>query len=69
VNRRSIRHPPVRGFKIERELPLALVYEGHRLDKGFLADIVVERTVLLELKTVEHILPLHEARRHGRISV
>jgi GxxExxY protein len=50
------------GLRIERELPLPLVYDGHRLDKGFQADIVVERTVLLELKTVEHVLPLHEAQ-------
>ena len=50
------------GLQAEREVPLPLVYEGHRLDKGFVADIIVERTVLLELKTVEHILPIHEAQ-------
>jgi GxxExxY protein len=50
------------GLQIEREIPLPLVYEGHRLDKGFQADIIVERAVLLELKTVEHILPLHESQ-------
>ena len=33
-----------------------------RLAKAFQADIIVERTILLELKTVEHILPLHEAQ-------
>jgi GxxExxY protein len=50
------------GLRIEREVALPLVYNNQRLEKAFQADIIVERTVLLELKTVEHILPLHEAQ-------
>jgi GxxExxY protein len=50
------------GLPAEREVPLPLVYQGHRLDKSFLADMIIERTVLIEFKTVEHILPLHEAQ-------
>ncbi len=50
------------GFQTEREVPIPVVYEGQRLPKGFYADIVVERTALLELKTVERILPIHEAQ-------
>jgi GxxExxY protein len=50
------------GLCAEREVPLPLVYQGHRLEKSFQADIIVERTVLIEIKTVEHILPLREAQ-------
>jgi GxxExxY protein len=50
------------GLRIEREVVIPLVYNNQHLEKAFQADIIVERTVLLELKTVEHILPLHEAQ-------
>jgi GxxExxY protein len=50
------------GLAYEREVPFAVTYQGARLDKGFVADIVVENSVLLELKSVEHILPIHEAQ-------
>jgi GxxExxY protein len=50
------------GLRIEREVALPLVYNNQCLEKAFQADVIVERTVLLELKTVEHILPLHEAQ-------
>jgi GxxExxY protein len=50
------------GIQIDREILLPLVYNNQRLEKSFQADIIVERAVLLELKTVEHILPLHEAQ-------
>ncbi len=45
-----------------REDPLPLFFDGVRLDKSYLADVIVEAAVLLELKTIEHILPLHEAQ-------
>ncbi len=50
------------GLAYEREVPFAGVYQGARLDKGFLANIVVENSVLLEIKAVDHILPVHEAQ-------
>jgi len=46
----------------EREVPLPVVYEDMRIDKGYRADIIVAQTVLLELKVVERILPVHEAQ-------
>jgi GxxExxY protein len=48
------------GHKIEREVPLPLVFEGLRLERGYQADIIVGQTVLLEIKSVERILPIHE---------
>jgi GxxExxY protein len=50
------------GLKAEREVPLPVIYEGLHLNKGYKADIIVNQTVLLELKSVEHILPIHQAQ-------
>lgn len=58
------------GFTFEREVPLALVYEDLRLNKAYFADIIVERSVLLDLKSVERILPIHalQTRTYLRLS-
>ena len=50
------------GLEFRREVPLSLIYGNERLPAGYLADIIVEHTVLLELKTVERLLPIHEAQ-------
>jgi GxxExxY protein len=45
-----------------RQVDLPLDYDGTSLDCGYRADVIVENSVILELKSVEHILPLHEAQ-------
>jgi GxxExxY protein len=45
-----------------RQVDLPLNYDGVLLDCGYRADIIVSNVVLLELKSVEHVLPLHEAQ-------
>jgi GxxExxY protein len=45
----------------ERQVDLPLDYDGVLLDCGYRADLIVKHEVILELKSVEHILPLHEA--------
>ena len=50
------------NLKVEAEVPLRLVYEDMCIDKGYRADIIVNDTVLVELKSVEHILPVHKAQ-------
>jgi GxxExxY protein len=45
-----------------RQVELPLDYRGVRLDCGYRADIIVRNEVLLELKSVEQISPLHEAQ-------
>jgi GxxExxY protein len=50
------------GLAFEREVSLPIVYEDMHIDKGYRADIIVDRMVLLELKSVEHLLPLHAAQ-------
>jgi GxxExxY protein len=51
------------GLRADRQVPLPLIFDGLRLDKAYQADIIVENTVLLELKSVERILPIHEFQR------
>ncbi|HZS47471.1 MAG TPA: GxxExxY protein, partial [Blastocatellia bacterium] len=50
------------GLKIRRQVPLPVIYKGIKLDCGYRLDIVVEETVVLELKTVEKLLPIHDAQ-------
>jgi len=46
----------------KRQVPLPVLYDDARLDCGYLADIIVDDQVILELKSVERLLPLHEAQ-------
>ena len=42
-----------RGLKVERQISIPIVWRGMRFDEGFLADIIAEGKVILELKSVE----------------
>jgi GxxExxY protein len=50
------------GIAFERQVPLPLKYRGHYLDCGYIMDLVVERQLIIELKSVEQLLPIHEAQ-------
>jgi GxxExxY protein len=50
------------GLTVERQKALPLVYKEIRLDQGYHLDLLVERTVIVELKVVERITPVHEAQ-------
>ncbi|HUB45022.1 MAG TPA: GxxExxY protein [Acetobacteraceae bacterium] len=50
------------GIAYECEAGLPLDYDGTRLDCGYRADLIVAGKVILELKSVEHISPLHEVQ-------
>ena len=50
------------GLQIERQVSLPVVYDGIKLDAGYILDIVVEDAIILELKAVETLLPIHEAQ-------
>jgi GxxExxY protein len=45
-----------------RQVDLPLDYDGVHLDCGYRADIIVNNEIILEVKSVEHVLPLHEAQ-------
>jgi len=46
-----------RGLKVERQMPVAIVFEGIKFDEGFRADLIVEDKVIVELKSVEKVIP------------
>ena len=46
----------------ERQEPLPVIYKGVRLESGYIMDIVVAQTVVVELKSVPKSLPIHEAQ-------
>jgi GxxExxY protein len=50
------------NLEFQAEVPLAVIYENTRLNCGYVADIIVAQTALLELKSVERFLPVHEAQ-------
>jgi len=51
-----------RRLAFQRQLPLAISYKGKLLDCGFVVDLLVEEKVILELKSIERVLPVHEAQ-------
>ncbi len=50
------------GMAVERQKPLPLVYRGVQIECGYRIDLLVENAVVVELKTVDKILPIHEAQ-------
>jgi GxxExxY protein len=52
----------IRGIPFRRQLDLPVCYEGIRLESGLRIDILVDDCVVVELKIVEKLLPVHEAQ-------
>ncbi|UCE50800.1 MAG: GxxExxY protein [Phycisphaerales bacterium] len=50
------------GLKIERQKPLPVVYRDVKLDCGYRLDILVENLVVVEIKVVDQIAPIHKAQ-------
>lgn len=48
-----------KGLNVERQKPLPLLWDNLTMDIGFRADILVENKVVVELKSVENIAPVH----------
>jgi GxxExxY protein len=48
------------GLRVRREVGIPATYEGEPLPLGFRADILVDETVILELKAVPALLPVHD---------
>ena len=46
----------------ERQVSLPLIYKGQRLGSGFRLDFVIERRLIIELKAVDQLLPVHDAQ-------
>ncbi len=52
----------LRGIKAECQIKLPIVYKDLLLDQNYIIDILVEDEFILELKSVETILPIHKAQ-------
>ena len=52
----------LRDIKVRSMVPILLVYKGYPLNKDYVSDLLVEEEIILELKAVESILPVHEAQ-------
>lgn len=50
------------GLAVERQKPLPLVYKDIRLDQGYRLDLLVEGQVIVELKVVDQLTPVHAAQ-------
>jgi len=50
------------GVKLEEQKPLPVVYKQVRLDCGYRLDLVVEDEIIVEIKAIEKLLPIHEAQ-------
>ena len=49
-----------RGLRVNRQMPVAIVYDDIKFDEGFRADLTVEEKVIVELKSVEKVSPVHK---------
>jgi GxxExxY protein len=52
----------LRGIPFERQVALPVRYKGVQLDCGYRIDLIVDGKILLELKSVETVLPIHRAQ-------
>ena len=51
-----------RGLRAEAEVGLPVVYEGHKVDLGYRIDVLIEGVLVVELKALEAIHPVHKAQ-------
>jgi GxxExxY protein len=51
-----------RGLRVLVQLPLPVVYEDVRIELGYRVDLLVDDAVIVELKAVAKLLPIHEAQ-------
>jgi GxxExxY protein len=49
-----------RGLVVERQKPVSIEFEGEHFDEGFRADLIVNGLVIIELKSVEKVAPVHK---------
>ena len=50
------------GLKVEEQKPLPVVYKQVKLDCGYRLDMVVEDEIIVEIKAIEKLLPIHDAQ-------
>jgi GxxExxY protein len=51
-----------RGLSVQRQAALPIVYEGEKLDAGYRLHLIVDSSVIVEIKSVDALAPIHEAQ-------
>jgi GxxExxY protein len=51
-----------RSLRVRRQVEVPIIYDGIRLDAGFRVDILVEECVIIEVKSVDKLHPVHDAQ-------
>jgi GxxExxY protein len=49
-----------RGLLVERQKPISIQYDGISFDEGFRADLIIDGLLIVELKSVEKVVPVHK---------
>lgn len=49
-----------RGFRVDRQLPIPIIWDDIRFEEGYRYDILVNEKVLVEVKSIETIAPIHK---------
>jgi GxxExxY protein len=52
----------LRGLNVQNQVSIPLIYKGFEISKDFRIDILVENEIIIELKAVEFLLPVHKAQ-------
>ncbi len=50
------------GLETKTQLKLPIIYQGQKIDAGYRIDMLVENSVIVELKSIERLMPVHEAQ-------
>ena len=51
-----------RGLRVEQQVPMPIVYRGEKLDAGYRIDLLVEARIIIEVKAVSDLAPIHQAQ-------
>jgi len=51
-----------KGYKVERQKPIPIVYKDLKLDHGYRIDLLINDQVIIEIKSIEAFNPVHEAQ-------
>lgn len=57
-----VRELELRGMRVQQERAVPVCFKGLQLDCSYRADLVIADAVVIELKAVDHLLPIHEAQ-------
>ncbi len=48
------------GIKIQSQVIIPIIYDKLKMEKGFIADLIVDNNVIIEIKSIEKVLPVHK---------